>query len=136
MATLIETRWVEDGSAVVMMRLVGKDGTGTAITGEGKPFKQADISTITYGVYDITGAAAVVAAGTSITVSAVIFDTLQTDSFWTVDSTNGYNFLHTIAASSFPTGNSEYAVEYTFTLTGGTAFKIQLKGTAQAMYLS
>lgn len=134
MATVYQTRWVEDGSMVVMARIIAKDATGTTVTG-GKCVKQADLSTITYGVRDNTGGSFTVAAGTSLTISAVIFDTLQTPAFWTADSV-GYNFLWVIPASAFATGGSEYQAEFKFTVSGGEVFWFIPKGNAEPIYTS
>lgn len=98
----------EDSTPTFLARLkVSSSGSLTNLT-------QSLTSSITYSVYQ---------RGTSIgtgtlTVSSVVFDTLQTGSLWTVDST-GYNFRTELANTLFPTGNKEYRVEFKFTLSGG-----------------
>jgi hypothetical protein len=71
-------------------------------------------------VWDEAGTATV-AAGTAVTISSTVFDTLQTGTVWDEDST-GYNFRHLIAAAAFPTPGL-YTVEYKFTLTSGRVFQ-------------
>jgi len=58
----------------------------------------------------------------SLTPADVIFDTLQTDSKWTVDDT-GFNFSHTLdicANHALPTAGRRYLVEYRLTPEGAT----------------
>lgn len=78
---------------------------------------QADFSAITYAVY--SGETSI-GTGT-LTVSSVIYNSLQTGSIWTVDST-GFNFKATLAASLFPTGNTTYTVEFKHTLADASVF--------------
>lgn len=63
------------------------------------------------------------ASSSSLTVSNVVFDTLQTGNFWTKDTT-GYNFRDDISASVFVDKNGKYAVTYLFTPASGAAFKV------------
>ena len=66
------------------------------------------------------------ASGDSLTVSAVVFDTLQTtddDARWTADAV-GYNFLDTVPASDFADGTTQVQVEYVFAPASGEVFKI------------
>lgn len=78
---------------------------------------QADLDTITYQVW-LEGT--LVSSG-SLTVSAVVYDTLQTGSIWTKDAI-GYNFKHRLA-DSFTDGNKTYLVIHHVTLTGGDKAK-------------
>jgi hypothetical protein len=129
-------RWQEDGTAIVKARVAAHDGTGksTGIPGEGYFLKQADLSTITCLVYDVTGAANV--ATPSVTISSAISDTpITTQALWRKGNP-GYNFSHTLAASNFPTGGSTYRVEYKFTTTGSTVFWLKIEGVADAAYTS
>lgn len=66
-----------------------------------------------------------VGTAASLTVSDVVFDTLQTTAPWdsTVDAT-GYNFKDVVPAAKFPTGRKWYRVEYLVTPTTGEAFPI------------
>lgn len=94
----------EDSAAVFMARVLGSDGTA---------LQQADVTGITCKVFDLDSASPTTAvASPTIVVASVIYDTLQTsDVRWTKDST-GYNFLHAMPPSAFPTGGHRYRVEY------------------------
>ncbi len=91
--------------------------------------KQADVSTIAYEVFD--GGLQIGATG-NVTVSSAVFDTLQTGTIWSVDST-GFNFKQTLAAAYFPTGGRTYRVEFKWVLTGGTAFWLVYAVNAQGV---
>jgi hypothetical protein len=107
--TIIRGTAYEDGGCSIMARITGPDGENIV---------QADISTITCAVFTRAGAA----AGTpAIVVATSVFDTLQTDSRWTVDNT-GYNFRHDVAASILATGDEAYRFEYLFTPSSGEVF--------------
>ena len=94
----------EKGSVRVMARIEGE--AGTAIT-------QATIVEIAMKITLLP--ARTVITPPPITVSDVIFDTLQTDARWTVDST-GYNFAHWIDGATYLTTPSViHRLEYTFT---------------------
>src|ERR1700680_3312199 len=73
------------------------EGAGVGFLGrilaDGVAVLQAGLSTITYKVEDITAPVIAAIASGSLTVSAVIFNTIQTDSEWVQDTT-GYNFKH------------------------------------------
>jgi hypothetical protein len=107
---LIAHVW-EDSSLVVMARI--RNQAGQYIT-------QVSLQTIDCSVYDMDNNKALVSNPT-ITISTTVFDTLQTSVRWTKD-TVGYNFLHTLPASSFPLGPRTYRVEYKFTPTSGDPF--------------
>lgn len=131
-----QVRWQEDGTAFIKARVAAPDGTGssTGVPGEGYFLKQADLSTITCLVYDVTGSASV--ATPTVTISSAILDTpLTTQALWK-KGTPGYNFQHTLAASNFPTGGSTYRVEYKFTTTGSNVYWLKLEGVADAAYTS
>jgi hypothetical protein len=90
-------------------------GYVTGVTGA--PLTQAAVASISYSVFEKeTGK--VVVASTSLTVSGVIFDTLQTPAIWTRDTT-GYNFRHDAAATTRPQSDRWYRYEYLFTLAAG-----------------
>lgn len=78
---------------------------------------QASIATLTYAVTDMVTGLAVVAS-TALTISSVIYDTLQTDARWMRDST-GYNFAHDLAGSALPNDSQSYMLEYDFIPTSG-----------------
>ena len=118
---------VEKGGTVTCLaRVVGEDAV--AIT-------QTTISTATYSVFllddDDPDSRTVVVGhdGASLTVSAIIFNTLQTDARWTVDST-GYNFRHTIDVSSndaFTIAGRNYLVEYRLVPASGQVIIVRFR---------
>jgi len=72
---------------------------------------QSDVTSITLKTFLNYGTTAT--STTSLTVSAVVFDALQTDARWTKDST-GYCFRFQIPSSVFDTGDSTYRCEFLF----------------------
>lgn len=83
-----------------------------------EPVLQSELNAITYKVHD---GSAETGTGTA-TIGTSVFNTLQTGTIWTVDST-GYNFKHQVGRAAFP-APKVYRVEYLFTLTGGTQFPV------------
>lgn len=116
---------MEDGGAQTMARVLANDATNA---------QQADISSITYKVFDIDNSNTETATGT-LTVSDVIFDTLQTDARWSVDTT-GYNFRHEVPATAFPTGGNRYQIEYKCTPASGQVFWVVFGPRALAILTS
>lgn len=122
--TTEEGQVLEGSPAVFMAQVRGQ--SAALIT-------QASITSISYRVWNLTtgdevnvdpeGSSSSGSQTTNdpLTVSAVVFDTLQTDAGWTKDQ-YGYNFRHTMPAAAFPDGNVRYKVEYKFTPTSGEAF--------------
>jgi hypothetical protein len=102
----------EDGTPTLLARVYGTAGT---------PITQATCSSIAYSITDTT--TNTVADSGSLTISAVIYDTLQTDAIWTKDAT-GYNFKWTPSATYLSAPGVTYAVEATITTT--TSAKIQV----------
>lgn len=104
----------KNGSATLMARIVGAAGANIA---------QADIATIHYSVYllddqdpdnrtPVDGHSQI-----TLPVYQVVFNSLQTDARWTVD-TIGYNFRHVLDVSVYPafaTADRKYLVEYALT---------------------
>ena len=65
-------------------------------------------------------------------IADYIFDTLQTeddDPRWYMDG--GYNFLHGIAYTAFPTGNRKYRYECKIVETGGARYYVRALGRAE-----
>ncbi len=81
---------VNEGSTCSLLARV-TDTVGTVLT-------QSDISSIEYQIYPEDSTTAVVGA-TSLTVSSVIYDTLQTHAAWIKDTT-GYNFRHEVSGAA------------------------------------
>jgi hypothetical protein len=121
-ASVIKATVFEDGGAIALARILGWDGSA---------IEQSEVTSITCAVTNITTGSPVSVITPSITVSDVIFDTLQTTALWTKDST-GFNFKHALPATAFPTGNNVYRVEYKFTPTAGAVFYVVFQVTAEA----
>lgn len=108
----------EDSSFVVLANVKGSDGDSVA---------QADVSTIVVSGGDLSGATPNTATYTaSLTVSDVVFNAMQTDSRWSVDSV-GYNFAHTVPSTFAATGGHVYWLEYKFTATDSTVFVLPVE---------
>lgn len=109
---------VHEDTTVTLLARVLVDASNVLTAGV-----QSDFSAITYTVYSNN---VVVTSSTSLTIASVIYNTLQTGSIWSTsldkDGFTGFNFKATIAAASFPTGNTTYEVAVKFTLSGGNVF--------------
>lgn len=128
---IFDVHWNEDGSATCLARLVARNGSGDAIVGEGKWLEQADVSSITCKVIDESDDDTEITPAPTVTPAGSIIDTPVTDGvIWTQDST-GYNFLHDLAYTCFPTGGTMYRVEYYFVLSGGGRFGVGFRGVAR-----
>ena len=117
------TVW-EDSGFHLMARIVGDDAA--VIT-------QSDISSIAYSVHDKSDGSET--ATGSLTVANVVYDTLQTDSRWTVDAT-GYNFRWAVPASIPATGGKTYQLEIAFTPASGEVFHVVADIVTKALYRS
>jgi len=100
----------EDTGVTCMSRIFGDDAA--AIT-------QGTTSAITLAVFKNTTTAATYTA--SLTVADVVFNALQTDARWSLDST-GYNFRYGVVASVFDDGDATYRLEFKFTPTSGSQY--------------
>ena len=86
----------------------------------GRLILQADVTAAAYAVVDVDDPTTVIHSDT-LTVSSIIFDTLQQDLGWSVDDT-GYNIKFTAHQNGFPNAPKLYWVELKLTLAaGGTA---------------
>ena len=130
LASPITVDFLEDSTAYIMCRV---EGRATSPNSRGTPYLQANLSAIALSVYDITDETApVVVSGFSastLTVSAVIFDTLQA---WSVDNI-GANFAYALGPTAFPTGGNKYRVTVKWTHTDGSIGHTQWEGVAQAV---
>jgi len=112
----------EDSGLVCMARVIGEDAENLV---------QADVSSIDCTVTHLpTGAF----TEPDVTVSSAVFNTLQTDSRWTVDST-GYNFRFTVPAASFAKAGKA-RVEFKFTPASGQPFHVVFDVQVSALYRS
>ena len=89
---------------------------------------QSSVSTITYKVMDGTGN---VDATGSQTVGSVVFNSLQNDSRWSVDSV-GYNFAPVIPSTAI-TETGYYQIEMWITMTSGTSFPVVWRGVCMSL---
>lgn len=129
----------EDGSATALARMTARDGSGSAtgVAGEGNWLQQADLSSITCAVYDLSSATPTVAiVSPTVTISSAILDTPVTSTALWCRDTVGYNFLHDLPPTAFPTGGSMYRVEYKFTTTGGAVSWLRFQGIAVGVQTS
>jgi len=99
---------------------------------DGALLLQAYLGTITYKVFR-TDTNAQTGTG-SLTVSAVVFDTAQTNSGWPYS--DGFNFKFLLPASCFPVGGIAYRVEFIVTPTGLEPFPIVFRAFAQNLLTS
>lgn len=100
---------------------------------DGTYLQQAALSGIALTVRDKSDGNAVVVGPLALTISSVVFDTLQTNPvIWTNDAT-GYNFLTRVAgAAAFPDAH-DYRVDVIFTMTDSTTFPLQFDLATQAV---
>lgn len=101
---------VNEDSSFSLMQRIHADGVN---------IEQADVSSIAYKVTN-TNTGVEISGGT-LTVSTVVYDTLQTDSRWEADST-GYNFRHDFDQTTLTDPDVVYVIEYEFTLISGNKF--------------
>lgn len=128
--------WNEDGTATIQGRIVARNASGTIVAGEGRCLQQADLSEVSVKVFALTTVATETYTAT-LTISSVIFDTLQVDATWVpvIDST-GYNFQADLPVSAFPTGEVRYRAEVKFTMTNGSVGWGRWEGIATGVYTS
>jgi len=116
----------KNGSATLLARVVGDDGTAVS---------PGDISSARYSVYLLDDqdpdARTPVAAhqDVAIGVGQVLFDTLQTDDLWTVDQV-GYNFRHVLDVSANPAfaiAGRRYLVEFQLTPVSGQVILVRFR---------
>ena len=114
----------EDSGAFLMGRVLGN--SGALIT-------QSDISSITYYIWDITGNVEITSG--SLTVSSVVFNSLQLDDRCTEDDI-GYNFGYAAPASWFAAPDHTYRIEVKFTPSSGQVFFAVFEIITSAIYTS
>jgi len=108
MSVVIITGTAPEDTSVSNMARVHADGVNLT---------QATTSSVTWKYWDKADSGTVIDSG-SLTVSSVIFDTLQTDARWDEDAT-GYNFKHDVANTAMASGGKTYRFEYKLTATSG-----------------
>jgi len=116
----------KNGSVTLLARIVNQSG-GNVL--------QADINALQYTVYLLDDqnpdSRTPVAdhAEKILSVSDVIFDTLQTDALWTAD-TDGYNFRHVLDVSehqAFTVAGRRYLIEYRLTPVLGQTILVRFR---------
>lgn len=115
----------EDTSPALMARVTGNSAANIT---------QASLSAINLYVYRKPALTTDLASGAALTISSVVFDTLQTDSRWTEDST-GYNFRYDLA-TTYTASPGNYRVEIKFTPSSGAAFFVVWEGEVKAVQAS
>ena len=112
----------EDTGLVWMARVLGQDGE--AVT-------QASLDSIVMTSMDLDDYSSVTTA--TLTISSVVFDTLQTDDpRWTADQ-RGYNFLYAVPAAAIPSPGKTYRVGLLFTPSSGQPFALGLDVTTRRL---
>ncbi len=115
-----------DGSVTLLARVVGQSG---------QPIVQADIASAQYSVYvlddqDANGRTAVAGhTDVALSVADLVFNTLQTDALWTVDSV-GYNLRHVLDVSdepAFATAGRRFLVELRLSPTSGQVILVRFR---------
>ena len=101
---------------------------------DGDLLLQADLGTITYKVFRKDSNAWTETGDGTLVVSAVIFDTAQTDSGWPYD--DGFNFKTLLPSSAIPTGGRTYRIEFIFTPSGSQSFPVVFDAFAQNLLTS
>jgi hypothetical protein len=128
-AKVFTSQGFEDAGVAVMACVQGWNGVNIV---------QSDVSSISYSVTNKNTGVQVIAP-TSLTVSAVVFNTLQTPAVWQTDAT-GYNFRHDVPAAAFPNGDPltpvTYRIEYKFTPASGEAYFLVVDHEALPIYMS
>ena len=116
----------KNDSVTLLARVVG---------GNGQNIVQADVSSAKYTVYllddrDADARTAITGhSDVALTVSELIFNTLQTDAPWTADDT-GYNFRHVLDVSAnqaFSVAGRRCLVEFELTPTAGQVILIRFR---------
>jgi hypothetical protein len=116
----------KNGSVTLLARIVGAQGANVM---------PADINTVKYTVFLLDDqnsdnrTAVAEHANVSLSVTEVLFATLQTDAMWTVD-TIGYNFRHVLDVSvhpAFAIAGRRYLVEYQLTPAAGQMILVRFR---------
>jgi hypothetical protein len=116
----------KNGSATLMARIVGVAGAN---------IQRGDIAAVHYTVFllddqDADARTAISGhADALLAVASVVFDSLQTDPVWTID-TVGYNFRHVLDVSAhqaFAVAGRRYLVEYRLTPTAGQVIVVRFR---------
>lgn len=121
--TSFSVRFVKAGTPTLLARLTSRGALGafTGKSGEGRWITQADVSAISYRVYDVTDEnnPTMILGQTAANKADVILDTPDAGGeLWTLDRI-GYNFALDLPATAFPQSNRTIRVEVKITLVSG-----------------
>lgn len=92
-----------------------KDTSGSYAT-------QSTFSGIVLDIYDVDDPDNLVVPQVTLVVASTVYNTLQTDSRWTVDNT-GYNFAYATLSTHTPRPDTQYRLKFTCTQTDGRQLK-------------
>lgn len=127
--------FMEDGSAEVRARICTSTNNSTdPIIGEGYAAKQANLTSITYAVFNLTTGDTTATSSGTVTIASAVYDTLQESPVWSGEK--GFNFLHVVPPAAFPTGGHKYVVEYKVTYSGGAVGWVICEGQARGVLTS
>lgn len=119
----VDLAW-ENGDAIIMARvMIDVSNVATALT-------QARTSTIT-GRITRKASGQQVGSDISLVVATTIYDTLQTGSIWTLDTT-GFNFKHRIDGATYFEEPEIYVAAYKIVLGGASVGTVMVKRTIDA----
>jgi len=121
------TNW-EDTDTTFLSREYGNDA---------ELITQSAMSSISYSVWDVSGSTptSAIVSASSLTVSAVVYDTLQNGQEWDLDEI-GYNFKYTVAGSNFNAPRHMYQVEFIFNPSSGGDWPLVFHHTTLALMTS
>jgi len=116
----------KNGSATLLARVIGADG---------QPLTSADVLSAKYTIYQLdendpdAGTAVAGHDGVAGDPVSLVYDTLQNDALWDVDTT-GYNFKHDLDVSTsaaFPMAGKHYRVVYELTPIQGQVVLVRFR---------
>jgi len=129
---LVKSQGWEDSSIVLLAQIRGSDRD---------LIQQADISSISYEVTDLSDSSNVDGPA-ALTVSSVVIDTPVTDDVAWLDAfpgdTTGYNFEYVAPKTWFPDADRTYRIEIIFTPAAGATydFAVVFEHKTKALYKS
>ena len=116
----------KNGSATLLARVVGADGTAIV---------RANLASAEYTAYlldetDPDSATPITGhAGVAVSVSSLVYDSLQNDDLWDTDDT-GYNFKHILDVTGnqvFTTAGRIYRVVFSLTPNSGQVILVRFR---------
>lgn len=128
---MFAVNWKEDSSCEVLARLTARNATGeyTGVRGEGRWIQQADVTSITAKVYDLTDDPDMEAPEELVLDKTIVILDVPDESGEVWKDDIGYNFRHHMTPNLFPSPNV-YRVEYRIELLGGYVVHESFEGPA------